>query len=64
MPALTPQRTLDTKQFIRSIQAQIRRVQNVVLPRSATTIECSNQRLSASLGRQLASKQRLLDPDD
>jgi hypothetical protein len=64
MPALTPQRTIHTKQFIRSGQAQVRRVQNVVLPGSASTIECSNQRLSASPGRQLASKQRILDPDD
>ena len=54
---------LDTQRSILAIREHLRVINAVVIPRSRRRIERSDARISRSIGRQLASTQRVLDPD-
>ena len=57
------QALLDTARSIQSIRKHLRHINHVVIPSSRRLIEQSRERVSDSIGRQLESTQRVLDPD-
>ena len=54
---------LDSHSGIADSQRRIRRAQDDILPRSEAKLSRSEESLSQSVGRELESTQRILDPD-